>query len=268
MIHGRCVTPFCGRELDSLQKILASLDEREVERAVLVPSYSPEGSVAYATNKMILDVARKAPGVVIPGLWVDPSPRVGHLLSDTLVMARENNVRVLKTSAAAWERQYSPDPASWDPTVEGAMAVILDYVRDASGVLQIHSGSGKSDVRLIEKLIRYAGSGVRFHVVHMGNSAGGHFYLVPRLAEWLNDGLDVVCDTSWARGFAVRWIFEKAGSDPLLRACILFASDEPWGVFRSELAKVVDAALGDPVLLEAVLWDNAYSVYGDMEAAP
>ncbi|MBI5695300.1 MAG: amidohydrolase family protein [Nitrospirae bacterium] len=139
--------------------------------------------------------------------------------------------------------------------------MILDYARSTGSVIQLHTGSGKSHVRLVEKLVRYAGKEVRFHLVHMGGNVDAHFYLIPRLLEWREEGLNIVCDTSWSGGFALRWLLDLASENPLLGSCIMFASDEPWGIFQAELAKVLDAADGKPDLLEAVLWSNAARIY-------
>jgi predicted TIM-barrel fold metal-dependent hydrolase len=180
-------------------------------------------------------------------------------------MARKKNVRVLKTSPPTWETEYSPDPDSWDSSFEESISMILDFARNTRCVIQIHTGSKKSQICLIERLVRYAGPEVRFHLVHMGNTASGHFYLIPRLKDWLEEGLNVVCDTSCAGGFAVRWLFDLAAKNKILRKSIVFASDEPWGIFQSELAKVVDAAKGNSKLLEAVLWKNASRIYCSQE---
>jgi predicted TIM-barrel fold metal-dependent hydrolase len=261
VINGRAVSPFEKRKLDSADKVLAYMERSNIARAVIVPMYSPDQQQAYQINRLVLEIAKRAPDKFIPGLWVDPSPAVQELLDATLEIAQEHDVRVLKASAQTWEAQYSPDPASWDESFGDAMTKILAYVRNTESVIQIHTGSKKSRVHLIEKLIQYAGPEVRFHLVHMGNTASGHFYLIPRLKEWLGEGLDVVCDTAWARGFAVRWLFDLAAESPLLSKSILFASDEPWGIFQSELAKVLDAAEDHAELLKAVLWANATRVY-------
>jgi len=261
VINGRNINPFTKREMDSADKVLAYLEKSQIERALVVPIYSPDHQQAYRINTLVLETAKRAPNKIVRGLWVDPSPEVRELSHATIEMAQENGVRVLKTSAQTWGAQYSPDPASWDESFRDSMTIILDYARNTGSVMQIHTGSKKSRIYLIEKLVRHAGSGVLFHLVHMGNTASGHFYLVPRLREWLEEGLNVVCDTAWARGFAVRWLIDLAADSPLLSKSIMFASDEPWGIFQSELTKVVDAAAGPPELLKAVLWTNASRVY-------
>lgn len=265
MVRGRDIAPFEGREIDSTAKVLAYLARHRIERAVVVPIYSPDQQQAYRINTLVLESARRAPDKIVPGLWVDPSPRLSELLGATLEVAERNNIRVLKMSTPTWAADYSPDPTSWDESFRDSMTAILDYAKQTSSVIQIHTGSEKSKIGLIEKLIRNTGSAVCFHLVHMGNTVGGHFYLVPRLAEWLAEGLNVVCDTSLARGFAVRWLFDLATQNPILRKSIMFASDEPWGIFRAEISKVLDAASEEPELLRDVLWTNASRVYSQWE---
>ncbi len=260
-ILGKKIAPFRDREMDTPIKVLRHLDCKLIEKAVVVPLYSPIPEEAYMINNLVLETFKNAPDRIIPGLWVNPSPKLEEQLSATLQVARENGIHVLKTSAQAWGQQYSPDPASWDKPFKSSMAIILEYLEDTGSVLQLHTGSKQSDIRVIEKLIRFANPRIHFHLVHMGNNASGHFYLIPRLGKWLKEGFRITCDTSWAKGFAVRWILNLALDDPVLSAAIMFGSDEPWGVFQAEIAKVIDSAGENSDLLHAVLWSNAFRVY-------
>lgn len=260
-INDRNITPFHGRELDSPDKVLAYLDKWQIEKAVLLPIYSPDRNHAYGLNSLVLATSKWMPDRIIPGFWIDPSPSMRDRLDTTLKMAQDNGIRVLKTASQTWETAYSPDPVTWDSAFADTMNSVLDYAGKYRAIIQMHTGSGKSDIRIIEKLIRYASPNVTFHLVHMGHTVDGQFYLVPRLKEWRASGLDVVCDTSWSGGFAVRWLFDLAAEDGILRDAIMFASDEPWGLFQAELSKVADAAIGKQELLDAVLWSNAARVY-------
>ena len=247
--------------MDTPEKVIAFLDKSHIERAVVVPVYSLEKERAFTINSLVLETAKKAPDRVVPGLWVDPSPKEREHLQATLRAAKDNGVYVLKTASQTWDSGYSPDPSTWDSAFHESMSMLLNFLRTTGSIIQMHTGSGKSDIRLIEKLILYAGPEVCFHLVHMGGNVNGHFYLIPRLLEWREKGLNVICDTSWAGGYAVRWIMDLARNNPTLRKCILFASDEPWGIFKSELAKVVDATEGKLDLLRDVLWKNAHQIY-------
>lgn len=263
--YGKTIDPFKGQERDSFEKIQAFLKKQQIDRAVLVPTYCPDPTAAFKTNFTLVEYAEKAKGKIIPGFWVDPSPGVQHLLSETINFAMEKKIRVLKTSADAWADQYSPDPSTWDSILTRNMEKILEYARSKHAVFQIHTGSGKSDIRVIEKLIYFAGPGITFHLVHMGNNVSGHFYLIPRFAKWLSENLDVVCDTSCAYGFAVRWMIREALKNPEIANRILFASDEPWGVFEAELSKILHANGINQEITQKVLWKNSDRLYQKWE---
>lgn len=260
-IYGKLIDPFKGREIDSFEKAKAFLRNHHVRRVVLVPVYSPDPSAAFKINPAIVQCAQQSKETIIPGFWVDPSPGVQHLLNDAIKLAAEKKIRVLKTSPDAWADPYSPDPSTWDHPFTIGVNMILGFLRDNRGIFQIHTGSGKSNIQIIEKFIRYAGSEITFHLVHMGRTAGGHFYLLPRIVEWLSEGIDVVCDTSGAWGFALRWVIQEANKSPELAERILFASDEPWGIFESEIGKILHAAENDPKTVQKFLWENANRVY-------
>lgn len=143
----------------------------------------------------------------------------------------------------------------------------MEYARDKCAVFQIHTGSGKSDIRIVEKFIQFAGPGITFHLVHMGNNTSGHFYLIPRLEEWISEGLDIIYDTSWSSGFALRWALREALTKPEFANRILFASDEPWSIFESELTKVLYAGEYKPKITQKVLWENANRIYQKWDVA-
>ncbi len=261
LVSGEMICPFKDRELDSSMKVINHLKQNSIQRAVVVPTYTPERQLPFRTNDLVLETAMLSAGVVVPGFWVDPSPDMQNELAHALRKAEQNGVRVLKTSADAWDANYTPDPNSWDRSFTLSMDMILDFLRQRKAILQIHTGSKKSQIRFIEMLLRHAGPEVRFHLVHMGNSVGGHFYLVPRLRSWIDEGLQIICDSSLAKGFAVRWLIELAILDQKVKKCLVFASDEPWGSFQSEYAKIIDAVGNDQELLRDVLWSNAYNAY-------
>ncbi|UCG44114.1 MAG: amidohydrolase family protein [candidate division WOR-3 bacterium] len=226
-----------------------------------MPTYSPDPRTAFAENRLLPESAKKAGGRLIPGCWVDPSPAVAGLLRETLDLAREHGIRVLKTSCDGWAGKSSADPASWGRALTRNMERILEYVRAAGAVFQVHTGHDRSHVRLVEKLVRFAGEGITFHLVHLGGCVSGQFYLLPRLREWTDEGLDVVTDTSMASGFAVRWSLRLARTNPAVANRVLFASDAPWGTFESEISKVLATVGSGTTIVRKVLFDNAARVY-------
>jgi predicted TIM-barrel fold metal-dependent hydrolase len=254
--------PLVGREIATPKDLLRHLDRNAVTRAVVVPLHTPNASDAFASNDLVLEAHALDAERIVPGFWVDPSPRMHQQLMHTLKIAREESVRVLKVAPQTWEGDASPDPKTWSDEVSQGISEIIGYAHATGARIQIHTGSGRSRVSLVERFMRQAETGIPFHLVHMGGSTSGHFYLVPRLAAWIADGIDVVVDTSLSRGFGARWLLGLASLTPALRSRILFASDEPWGAFASELAKVVEACGADQELANGVLWRNAERLYG------
>ena len=62
------------------------------------------------------------------------------------------------------------------------------------------------------------------------------------------------CDTRWAR---LRFSVQTEAANPYV---VLFASDEPWGDFTGEVARMRTAA-GDGKLGQAMLRDNFAALY-------
>ena len=268
VVHGRRISPLVGHECCNPDSLAKYLRGRGIERAVVVPTYTPSLEQTFALNATVLACAAAIPDRVVPGFWVDPSVNARRLLTDALALAGRRCVRVLKMSPDAWPDPYTADPTSWDADFVAGMALIMDYASARRGVVQVHTGGGKSDVRSVEKMVRGSPRDVSFHLVHMGGRASGHFYLVPRLADWLSEGLDIYCDTSLAHAFAVRWICSEAESVTEIRSRILFASDEPWGSCEAELAKLVVATKEDARLRDMILFSNAHSLYRPWRSPP
>lgn len=258
---GRTIDPFAGYQINSEEMLLKRLQNAGVSKAVVVPVYSLDPHSAFSFNAPLLDISQHHSDLIIPGLWVDPSPEVSPLLNQTLKMAVEGGVRVLKTSPAAWNGSFTPDPSTWDNRVTHGLNTIADYLRSVGGIFQIHTGSDKSDVQLIELLFRRLGKGIVYHLVHMGLNVAGHFYLIPRIKQWITEGFEIVIDTSCSFGFAVRWLVYQAELDPIIASRILYASDEPWGMHESELAKVIYAIKSNKQLGDDILWNNAFRIY-------
>ena len=89
----------------------------------------------------------------------------------------------------------------------------------------------------------------------------GHIKLIgSRLFDWIEAGKQVYTDTSWAIGFAPRWLaseIERRGDRP---DRMLFASDEPWGDHAGELARW-QAASANPELSRMFLHGNFEALY-------
>jgi predicted TIM-barrel fold metal-dependent hydrolase len=97
--------------------------------------------------------------------------------------------------------------------------------------------------------------------VHLGGGVSAHIKLIgSRFFDWIEAGKQVYTDTSWAVGFAPRWLAKEIESRGVGADRLLFASDEPWGDFDGELARMQSAA-GDGELGRAVLRENFASLY-------
>jgi len=267
-IAAKTISPLHGQELSSVERLSNYISSHNIDFLVLVPIYAPDPEYAFGLNTQVVACARALPGKVMPGLWVDPSPSVRSHLIEAIAMAEIENIRVLKTSPDAWSGTFTPDPDTWHMDIRKGIDAIVGYSERRPCLLQIHTGSGRSDIRAIEKFMRWAPRSMMFQLVHMGNTVGGHFYLIPRLLEWLREGLQVFCDTSLARGFAVRWLLAEAGNSSMLAERVLFASDEPWGIFDAELCAVVEATEGLPAVRQNVLCDNARKLYSELRMLP
>jgi predicted TIM-barrel fold metal-dependent hydrolase len=89
----------------------------------------------------------------------------------------------------------------------------------------------------------------------------GHMKLIGgRFFDWIEAGKKVYTDTSWAIGFAPRWLAAEIERRGIGADRILFASDEPWGDHVGELARL-RAAFGDGALATAALIDNWDALY-------
>ena len=96
----------------------------------------------------------------------------------------------------------------------------------------------------------------------MGGSAGGHFAFVPRFIKWLKEGYDFYCDTSFCRGFGPAWLMRKMNKIyPEGMDRILFASDNPWGMFESEFWRIESINCRNEIK-QKIFYNNAKHLYG------
>lgn len=106
------------------------------------------------------------------------------------------------------------------------------------------------------------GDHVRIHLVHLGGGMSAHVKLIGgRFFDWIEAGKKVYTDTSWAIGFAPRWLAQEIERRGVGADRVLFASDEPWGDHAGELARL-QAASGNSELVRMFLQDNYSTLYG------
>ena len=89
----------------------------------------------------------------------------------------------------------------------------------------------------------------------------GHIKLISgRFFDWIAAGKQVYTDTSWAIGFAPRWLageIERRGTG---HDRVVFASDEPWGDALGERTRLA-AAFGDGELGRLAFTDTFDRLY-------
>jgi len=119
-----------------------------------------------------------------------------------------------------------------------------------------HLAGRRLGIDLVGLLIDRYADNVRVHLVHLGGGVSGHIKLIGgRFFDWVAAGKRVYTDTSWAVGFAPRWLAAEIERRGLGHDRLLFASDEPWGDHPGELARLA-AAVGDGELARHVFVDN------------
>lgn len=240
----------------TVKDFLADLDAEGTERALVMPNYGvPDASVSFSFNDLALEAAA-ADDRVSCGLWVSPRPQDAELNVGALAHAGEKGVKVLKTSFLLGGQVD-------DPACAPQLDQIFDAARAHGLVVHIHTSSGgASDIDQIGLLVDRYGDDVKIHLVHLGGGVSAHIKLIgSRLFDWIEAGKQVYTDTSWAVGFAPRWLAQEIERRGIGQDRLLFASDEPWGDHAGELARL-RAATGDGELGRMVLRDNFTTLYG------
>lgn len=240
----------------NVKDFIADLDTEGTERALVIPNYGvPDASVSFSLNELALEAASQDDRIIC-GLWVSPRPQDAELNKAALTHVAEKGVKVLKFSFLLGG---SPD----DPACEPQIEEIFRTAREHGLVVHIHtSAGGASDIDRIGLLVDKYGSDVRMHLVHMGGGVSGHVKLIGhRFFDWIQAGKQVYTDTSWTVGFAPRWMVHEIEKRGIGQDRLLFASDEPWGDYAGEAARV-RAATGDGELANMVFRENFAKLYG------
>jgi uncharacterized protein len=240
----------------TVAELIADLDQEGVERALVLPNYGvPDASVSFGFNQLVLEAAA-ADDRIRCGLWVSPRPQDAELTTAALALAGENGVVALKTSFLLGGRVD-------DPACLEQLDRIFGTAREHGHVVHVHtSAGGASDIDQIGQLVDRYADDVKIHLVHMGGGVSGHIKMISqRFFDWLEAGKQVYTDTSWAVGFAPRWLASEIERRGTGQDRVLFASDEPWSDFEGEVARMRTAA-GDGELGSLLLRDNFGALYG------
>ena len=240
----------------TVEELIRDLDAEGTERALVMPNYGvPDASVSFSFNELVLQAAAKDDRIVC-GLWVSPRPQDAELNKAALAHVGEKGVKVLKTSFLLGG---SPD----DPACEPQLEQIFNTARENNLVVHIHTSSGgASDIDRVGLLVDKYADDVKIHLVHMGGGVSAHIKLIGhRFFDWIQAGKQVYTDTTWAVGFAPRWLVHEIEKRGIGEDRLLFASDEPWGDYAGEAARL-RAAAGDGELYRKLFRDNFTALYG------
>ena len=145
----------------------------------------------------------------------------------------------------------------------GVLDAIFGAAREHDLVVHVHTSPGAaSDIDEIGQLVERYGDDVAIHLVHLGGGMSGHMKLLGgRFFDWIAAGKRVYTDTSWAIGFAPRWLAREIDRRGVGADRVLFASDEPWGDHAGESARLA-AAFGDGDLFRMATRENFEKLYG------
>jgi len=239
----------------SVAELIADLDSAGVERALVLPNYGvPDASVSFGFNPLVVEAAA-ADDRIRCGLWVSPRPQDAELNTAALALAGEHGVAALKTSFLLGGRADDPD-------CQVQLDRVFGTAREHGLVVHVHtSPGGTSDINEVGLLVDKYADDVKIHLVHFGGGMSGHIKLIStKFFDWIEAGKQVYTDTSWAIGFAPRWLAAEIERRGIGGDRVLFASDEPWGDFTGELARMRTAA-GDGALGQSMLRDNFAALY-------
>ncbi|NAZ80616.1 amidohydrolase family protein [Kineococcus sp. R8] len=240
----------------SVDELLADLDREGTERALVLPNYGvPVAAASFALNHLVLDAADRDDRIRC-GLWTSPRAEDAELTGEALALAGERGVVALKTS-------FLLGGGVDDPTSQPQIEAIFAAAAAHDLVVHVHTSPGAaSDIDAVGTLVDRYGDDVRIHLVHLGGGMSAHIKLIGgRFFDWVEAGKKVYTDTSWALGFAPRWLVAEIQRRGTGADRVLFASDEPWGDHVGELARL-RAAAGDGELARMFLRENYAALYG------
>lgn len=249
--------PVCPdtRSRADVAALIADLDTEHTTGAVVLPNYGvPDPEVSFALNDLCLDAAQTDERVAC-GLWVSPRPADAERTAKALALAGERGVVALKLSFLLGGRAAAPE-------CRPQLDAIFGVARTHNLVVHVHTSPGAaSDVDEVGFLVDTYADDVAIHLVHLGGGVSGHVKLIGgRFFDWVESGKRVYTDSSWAIGFAPRWMVAEIERRGVGHDRLLFASDEPWSDREGELARLA-AAVGDGELARRVFSTNFTDLY-------
>jgi predicted TIM-barrel fold metal-dependent hydrolase len=240
----------------TIDELIADLDREGTERALVIPNYGvPDPSASFALNELVVEAAQRDDRIRA-GLWTSPRPQDATATEKALALAGEDGVAALKLS-------FLLGGGVDDPECLPQLDAVFAAAREHDLVVHVHTSPGAtSDIDQVGKLVDRYADDVAVHLVHMGGGMSGHIKLIGHLFfDWVAAGKRVYTDTSWAIGFAPRWFATEIERRGIGADRVLFASDQPWGDFEGESARLL-AATGGGELTDLVFGANFDALYG------
>jgi predicted TIM-barrel fold metal-dependent hydrolase len=239
----------------TIDELIADLDAEGTERALILPNYGvPDPEVAFGLNELVLEAAQRDDRIRA-GLWVSAKPSDAQRTADALKLAVEPEVKALKLS-------FLLGGGADDEDCLPQLDQIFAAARENGLIVHIHTSPGAaSDIDRVGLLVDRYGDETGIHLVHFGGGMSGHIKLIgSRFFDWIDAGKQVYTDLSWAIGFAPRWLAEEISRRGIGHDRVLFASDQPWGDFAGEYARLA-AATGDGELATLAFRDTFDRLY-------
>ncbi len=237
---------------------LAQLDSVGVERGLVLSNYGiPVQEQAFSLNPLVLDAVTSSDRLV-GGLWVSFLPVNKERTLETLKLAGESGIVALKTTFLLGG---NPDPSTWDDETRSLAEACFDACEEHNLVFHFHtSAGGASDIKNFVPMVEQYAKRVKIYLVHFGGGVSGHIKLVPQFLDWVEQGYQVYCDTTWCIGFGPRWLMTEIERRGIGADRVLFASDEPWSDFWGEYWKIYGAPASDE-LKSRIMYQNFVDLY-------
>lgn len=245
-------------DFGTTRDFIRHMDELGLERALVLPNYGiPVQTQPFSLNPLVLQTV-KSTDRIRGGLWVSFLPQNRDMTMEALSHAGEEGIAALKTTFLLGG---NPDPQTWDDETREIAEACFRAARDNDLVFHFHtSPGGSSDLNNFIPMVETYAKDTKILLVHFGGGVSGHIRLVPRFLDWVEQGLQVYTDTTWAIGFGVRWLLTEIERRGVGADRVLFASDEPWSDFWGEYYKID----GQPVsssLKERIRTQNFEDLY-------
>jgi uncharacterized protein len=252
---GPAVNPDVGAR-GTVAQLIKDMDTERTGRALVIPNYGvPDPDIAFSFNDLVLEAAA-ADDRIRAALWVSAKVSDAARTAKALALAGETGVRALKLSFLLGGR-------AGDPDCQPQLDAIFAAARRHHLVVHVHTSPGAaSDIDEVGGLVERYGDDVAIHLVHFGGGMSGHIKLAgARFFDWIAAGKRVYTDLSWAIGFTPRWLAAEIDRRGIGHDRVLFASDQPWGDYAGEFAKL-SAVTGDGELARRVFGGTFADLYG------